>query len=57
MSDEAILQLKKLVSERKVKRDSKPRDVKNYTTDINTERKLKAEHGDKVVDKILECLD
>lgn len=56
MSDKAILQLKKLVSERKVKRDSRAR-FKNFTIDINTERKLKAKRGDKVIEKILGCLD
>jgi hypothetical protein len=56
MIDKTILQLKKLAKERKVKRDSKPRDVKNYTANINTERKFKAERGDKIIEKILKCL-
>lgn len=56
MSEETILQLKKLATERKVKRDSKSRDVKDLTVNVNTERSKKTERGDKIVEKILKCL-
>jgi len=41
--------LKKLVEGRKVKRDARPRDVKNYSCSVVTERSKKAEIGEKIV--------
>lgn len=49
MTQVARAQLKKLVDERKVKRDAKPRDVENYSCNVVTERSKKAEIGEKIV--------